>query len=90
MLGLDPALRALRKLASARLQDRHAEPVARQGIALSDFRVRGLLGAGGGGFFAFFVPKKAQETFLSLMQNYICVSASVAYKGIEKIHHDNI
>ena len=49
-----------------------------------------LLGAGGGGFFAFFVPKKAQDNFLSLMKNYICVSASIAYEGIEKIHHDNI
>ena len=49
-----------------------------------------LLGAGGGGFFAFFVPKNSQETFLSLMRNYICVSASIAYGGIEKIHHDNI
>ena len=49
-----------------------------------------LLGAGGGGFFAFFVPKNAQETFVSLMKNYICVSASVSYQGIEKIHHDNI
>tara|TARA_B100000700_G_C15062474_1_gene866799 strand:- start:3241 stop:4239 length:999 start_codon:yes stop_codon:yes gene_type:complete len=49
-----------------------------------------LLGAGGGGFFAFFVPKESQQSFLYLMKDHICVSASIAFSGIEKIHHDNI
>ena len=44
-----------------------------------------LLGAGGGGFFAFFVPPILQESFIKKMSKYICIPAEINYSGIERI-----
>lgn len=44
-----------------------------------------LLGAGGGGFFAFFVPRGLQNEFMKNMKEYICVPANITFKGIEKV-----
>ena len=48
-----------------------------------------LLGAGGGGFFAFFVEKEKQTKFIESMGKLICVPCSIAFNGIQKVHHDN-
>ena len=48
-----------------------------------------LLGAGGGGFFAFFVPKNDQKKFKVSMKKYICVSASISFSGIQKVNYEN-
>jgi D-glycero-alpha-D-manno-heptose-7-phosphate kinase len=44
-----------------------------------------LLGAGGGGFFAFFVHVKEQETFISGMKPYVAIKANIHYKGVERV-----
>ena len=44
-----------------------------------------LLGAGGGGFFAFFVPEINQDNFKKRMNEYICIPAKITFKGIEKV-----
>tara|TARA_Y100001968_G_C19452094_1_gene769431 strand:+ start:3367 stop:4341 length:975 start_codon:yes stop_codon:yes gene_type:complete len=44
-----------------------------------------LLGAGGGGFFAFFVPPSKQDQFTRDMSPNPCVIANISYSGIEKI-----
>ena len=44
-----------------------------------------LLGAGGGGFFAFFVPETEQESFTKKMQDYVCIKANICYRGVERI-----
>ena len=44
-----------------------------------------LLGAGGGGFFAFFVDPLNQKKFIKKMSNFICVKTDISFKGIEKI-----
>ena len=44
-----------------------------------------LLGAGGGGFFAFFVPILKQKEFIQKMSRYICVPADITFSGIERI-----
>ena len=49
-----------------------------------------LLGAGGGGFFAFFVPKEYQINFLNSMKEFICVPCNVSYNGVEILSNDNI
>ena len=47
-----------------------------------------LLGAGGGGFYAFFVEKEIQGQFISSMKEFICVPCSISFSGIQKIQHD--
>jgi len=44
-----------------------------------------LLGAGGGGFFAFFVPVEEQAAFIQKMRNYVCIKANICYGGIERM-----
>ena len=44
-----------------------------------------LLGAGGGGFFAFFVNPLNQKEFIKKMSKYICVKTDISFKGIEQI-----
>ncbi|MCP9882388.1 hypothetical protein KBY65_07830 [Cyanobium sp. Alchichica 3B3-8F6] len=44
-----------------------------------------LLGAGGGGFFAFIVPLEKQEYFTENMQSYVCIKAHISYRGIERL-----
>ena len=44
-----------------------------------------LLGAGGGGFFAFFVPPNLQDSFVVKMMPYISIKASISYSGVERI-----
>jgi D-glycero-alpha-D-manno-heptose-7-phosphate kinase len=44
-----------------------------------------LLGAGGGGFFAFFVKPSLQEEFRKKMSKYICVKTDISFKGIDRI-----
>ena len=44
-----------------------------------------LLGAGGGGFFAFFVPLLKQKKFIQKMSRYICVPADITFSGIERV-----
>ena len=44
-----------------------------------------LLGAGGGGFFAFFVNPLNQKEFIKKMSKYICVKTDISFKGIEEI-----
>jgi len=44
-----------------------------------------LLGAGGGGFFAFFVDPKDQKSFIERMKPYICVSANITFDGVSRI-----
>ncbi len=44
-----------------------------------------LLGAGGGGFFAFFVPPEDQNAFIEKMQPWICVPVSIEYDGITRV-----
>mgnify|MGYP001227854252 CR=1 FL=1 len=44
-----------------------------------------LLGAGGGGFFAFFVSPSKKKSFLRKMCKYICVPAEINFSGIERI-----
>ena len=44
-----------------------------------------LLGAGGGGFFAFFVPPKEKNRFIKKMSPLICVMPSINFNGIEKV-----
>ena len=44
-----------------------------------------LLGAGGGGFFAFFVSPSKQEDFIRKMSSYICLPTAISFKGIETI-----
>ena len=44
-----------------------------------------LLGAGGGGFYAFFVDKNLQNEFIKKMSKYICVPANITFCGIEKV-----
>ena len=48
-----------------------------------------LLGAGGGGFFAFFVPKEVQNSFIISMKEFICVPCNISYNGIEILNNDN-
>ena len=43
-----------------------------------------LLGAGGGGFFAFVIPEK-QDEFMSRMSSYVCLRTNISFSGIEKI-----
>ncbi len=49
-----------------------------------------LLGAGGGGFYAFFVEKEKQDKFIFSMKEFICVPCSIAFSGVQKVHHDNL
>lgn len=44
-----------------------------------------LLGAGGGGFFAFFVPPENQIEFAKRMSAYILIRAKVSYTGVERV-----
>ena len=44
-----------------------------------------LLGAGGGGFFAFFVPPEDQDLFIKNMEPLICVPASLEHQGITRV-----
>lgn len=44
-----------------------------------------LLGAGGGGFFAFFVPPEDHSRFVAQMQPLISVPVSVEYEGMTRI-----
>ena len=44
-----------------------------------------LLGAGGGGFFAFFVDQKDQDNFMRQMKPYICVNANISFDGVSRI-----
>ena len=44
-----------------------------------------LLGAGGGGFFAFIVPSERQEHFCRRMQDYIVVKPNLSFTGIERV-----
>jgi len=44
-----------------------------------------LLGAGGGGFFAFFVPPQLHKSFIDNMSPLICVPSQIAHTGIEQI-----
>jgi D-glycero-alpha-D-manno-heptose-7-phosphate kinase len=44
-----------------------------------------LLGAGGGGFFAFFVPAEEQDAFTQRMKDYVCIKASICYRGVERV-----
>ena len=44
-----------------------------------------LLGAGGGGFFAFFVNPEKQDEFMSRMSSYVCLRTNISFSGIEKI-----
>lgn len=44
-----------------------------------------LLGAGGGGFFAFFVPPKEKNRFIKEMSPLICVMPNINFDGIEKV-----
>ena len=44
-----------------------------------------LLGAGGGGFFAFFVKPSLQREFKNKMSKFICVKTDISFKGIDKI-----
>jgi len=44
-----------------------------------------LLGAGGGGFFAFFVPTEKQRQFTQLMSPYVAIKANIHYSGVERI-----
>jgi len=44
-----------------------------------------LLGAGGGGFFAFFVPPALHNDFMKKMSPHICTTASISATGIERI-----
>lgn len=44
-----------------------------------------LLGAGGGGFFAFFVPPDQKENFKKKMSPYLCVMPKISFKGIEQV-----
>ena len=44
-----------------------------------------LLGAGGGGFFAFFVHPEKQAEFKKIMSPYICIRAEVTNSGVQQI-----
>jgi len=44
-----------------------------------------LLGAGGGGFFAFFVPPDKQAAFTRQMHNFVCIKANISYCGIQRL-----
>jgi D-glycero-alpha-D-manno-heptose-7-phosphate kinase len=45
-----------------------------------------LLGAGGGGFFAFFVQESNQNSFIEAMRPLICVPVTISYSGLEQIY----
>ena len=44
-----------------------------------------LRGAGGGGFFAFFVNQELQDQFIKKMSSYVCMPTKISFSGIEKI-----
>lgn len=44
-----------------------------------------LLGAGAGGFFAFFVPPEDHIKFIAKMDPFICVPTSIEYSGINRV-----
>ena len=44
-----------------------------------------LLGAGGGGFFAFFVPPDHKLNFIKNMSPLICLMPKISFKGIEQV-----
>ena len=44
-----------------------------------------LLGAGGGGFFAFFVKPNKQTQFIDEMKPYLCVNAYISFDGVSRI-----
>ena len=44
-----------------------------------------LLGAGEGGFFAFFVTPKLHEEFKNKMSPLLCVTPKISFKGIEQV-----
>ena len=44
-----------------------------------------LLGAGGGGFFAFFVEQNRKKEFIKKMSPLICVMPKITFSGIEQV-----
>ena len=48
-----------------------------------------LLGAGGGGFMLFFVPKSKQKIFKLKLKNYLHVPFEFDYLGSQIVHYSN-
>lgn len=47
-----------------------------------------LLGAGGGGFILFYVPKKNQKNFLTSLNQYVVILIKIVNKGSTAIYNN--